>query len=298
MGTIGAATGACLGRLSTPVLGAVAGARLGTALGVSPLLSGTLGAVAATVVEFKDRELRGHLPLGRLVGGIVGGTVGAGVGKLLDLVGQPPVSKTLDTETRGFSLGKLPERLWNTRHTAHQVLQPELIQDMIEIMKPGDLVLVSNENQLDLQIPQLLTGHSADWVHAALYVGEGELVDAAIGRGVTTRQAAEMLGDSHHARVLRPHYEEGQAEKTVDYARSQIGKGFDFLFNLSDDSGFGCLELSWRSLKEGAPQIEMEPHRLLGKEYLTPSVFNGSPKFDLIKDTGSNFGINYLSKFC
>ncbi|MCA9796298.1 MAG: hypothetical protein KC910_31040 [Candidatus Eremiobacteraeota bacterium] len=302
MGSLGAATGSLVTRLAVPFVTAKLGAELCDSFGPAAKVAGAVAGFATGVyVEFKSRRFEGVFPAGRMVGGMVGGVVGTGLGTAMDGLGMDIFSPRMQDETKGFSLGSLPKKLWDPSYTSHARPTAERVQQMLDKMEPGDVIVTNSDTWLDLEVMGGLTGSNPSWVHVGLYAGDGQAVDSLIECGVVERPAAVVMGENEHVKILRPAYQgKEQAQAAVAEARTHVGKGFDLTYNLrgeGSDDGFGCAELVWKSLSRAAPQLGLEPRKLLGKEFLTHDVFTNNPNMTVIDDTGSNFGYNYLSKF-
>ncbi len=85
------------------------------------------------------------------------------------------------------------------------------------------------------------------WKHAAVYVGDGRVVDA-MGTGVRDVPLASFLGESHYVVAVRPKgMSADQARQAADYARAQVGKAYDFAFDFGSDARLACTELATRA---------------------------------------------------
>lgn len=316
LGTMGAGIGAISGRLgvlaASSGLGAMAG---GAVLGpVGSLVGGVLGLGAGAFVEFHDKAFKGikiagrHLPVGRMIGGVVGGVVGATVGKVLDKIPflKPKLgSSELHRESQGFSLKKLFKNVGNVNHTSLPTMN-ELgkTQEVVDLLKPGDIILTNNDLWMDFEIPLKLTGSRGDWTHTAVYDGKGKSIEALASQGVVERPVEKLIGENHHIRIMRPKYPEGGAKTAIDYARSKVGIAYDFKFSDTDDA-FYCIELSQKALAEAVPDLPLKSNKLFwnkfGPKVVTPETFNRAAKesdgLEVVYDTGSNFNRNYLAKF-
>jgi len=93
-------------------------------------------------------------------------------------------------------------------------------------LRPGDILLTS-EPSLRAAGIQLFT--FAPVSHAAVYIGEGKIVEAVMP-SVRTRGIEEVLKDETVAVVLRhPELTEDQARLIKEYALAKSGTGFSFL---------------------------------------------------------------------
>lgn len=300
MGTIGAGVGALLGRLAVPTVATVIGAQVGASMlgSFGGVIGGVLGLAAGGFVEFRNRQYQGVIPVGRFFGGMLGGIAGASLGATFDRLGLNLTSERMRKETEGFSLAKLSGRLLDVGYTSHETLSAEHIQDFKSKLKPGDIVITNHDKWLDLEIPEVLLGIGGAWTHTAVYVGNGDVVEALWGTGVGKRPVDELLAENHHARILRPAYKTDQdAQAAADEALKHVGAGYDAKFDLQSDESFGCVELVYKAVHRAAPYVDMQPHKLFGKEFLSHKVFNRSPDMTVVEDSGSSFLYNYLSKF-
>ena len=95
-----------------------------------------------------------------------------------------------------------------------------------EALRPGDIVLTSMPGFAGAGI-ELLT--FAPVSHAALYVGEGRVVEA-VRAGVGERSIDEVMADESVALVLRyPGLSKAQARRIRAYAQNKTGAGFNFV---------------------------------------------------------------------
>jgi hypothetical protein len=316
LGTIGAGVGAITGRLgllaASSTLGAMAGSAVLGPLGA--IVGGAIGLGAGAFVEFRDKAFKGieiagrRVPLGRMVGGMVGGVIGSTVGRVLDKIPfkKPKLgSHGLHQESQGFSLKKLVKNVGNVNHTSLPTMdEAGKTQEIVDILKPGDILLTNSDLWMDFEIPLKLVGSRGDWTHTAVYDGHGKSIEALASKGVVERPVEELVGGNHHVRVMRPKYSEGGADKAIEYARSKVGMPYDFKFSDTDDS-FYCIELSQKALAHAVPELPLQSNKLFwnkfGPRVVTPETFNKaaaqSENLDIVYDTGSNFNRNYLAKF-
>lgn len=298
LGTIMAGAGALVGRLAIPVLATSFGAGCLAAFGgAAAAVGGAVGLGLGLFAEFRNRRYEGFVPVGRVLGGLAGGIVGTAAGYGLDKLGLNITNERLRDETKGYSLTKLLGRLTDVSHTSHETLNAEQVATFKSKMKPGDVLVTNHDEFLDIEIPEALLGIGGGWSHTGIYVGDGQVVEALWGQGVIKRPVDDLLTSNHHVRILRPDYEDGQADKAIEEANSHVGKPYEARFNLEGDDKFGCVELVHKCITRSAPQVSLEPHSFFGKKFLSHKVFNDSPDLEVIEDTGSNFIYNYLSKF-
>jgi uncharacterized protein YycO len=64
------------------------------------------------------------------------------------------------------------------------------------------------------------------YTHSALYVGDGELVEARVGEGVTKKSLEDAVGKLSFT-VHRPKLKKSDREEAARFAEKQVGKGYD-----------------------------------------------------------------------
>lgn len=106
-------------------------------------------------------------------------------------------------------------------------------------LEPGDLVLGGN------------TGSSwGHWTHAALYLGDGMVMDTFLQTGVAPRPVTAYNEYYSHAGALRVKLPREVKEKAVARARSLQGKPFYLLAPRGSTSLFYCTKVVWFVYKE------------------------------------------------
>lgn len=95
-----------------------------------------------------------------------------------------------------------------------------------EFLEPGDILLSSERSVISVGI-RLMT--FAPVSHAAVYVGDSQIVDA-MRQGVRARELAEFLEEAAVVLVLRhPELSAEQAAVITEYSVNKSGAGFNFL---------------------------------------------------------------------
>ncbi|MNS14366.1 hypothetical protein D3C72_459840 [compost metagenome] len=110
--------------------------------------------------------------------------------------------------------------------------------DLKAQLKPGDVLLRRTEGTSgNLFIPSW-------WKHAAVYTGDGYVVEATFN-GVKKTPIDQFFAEGDHAMVVRAKgvTPEKQAQAAA-YAEAQIGKPYDFDVDFDDDSRVTCTELA------------------------------------------------------
>jgi uncharacterized protein YycO len=301
-GTIGAGALALIGRCTLlPGAGLSLGIAAGSLLGpVGAVVGGLAGLAAGAYVEMRGK-FQGIVPVGRIVGGTIGGAVGETLGAAAEKLRLPiHLPDALVKETKGYSFGKLLSRVGDVAYTSHKLISREEADKIIALLKPGDILLTNHDVYMDFEIPErLLLGAKGGWTHGAVYMGDGKTMESLVRtKGVITRDVRTLIEEDHHVMVLRPKYRDpGDAQKVVEAARKFADAKYDFKFSLESDDKLYCTELVYKAVKNGAPYVNVEPWSILGKKIVPPDSFFQSKDFDVIYNTGSNFWLNYLSKF-
>ena len=92
-------------------------------------------------------------------------------------------------------------------------------------LRPGDILLTSMPGIAAAGIELLTT---APVSHAAVYVGEGRVIEA-VRSGVRTRSIEQIMAEESIALVLRyPGLSHAQAGRIREYAQHKLGAGFSF----------------------------------------------------------------------
>lgn len=130
------------------------------------------------------------------------------------------------------------------------------LEEILARAKPGDLIL---------------WGDATSFVHASVYLGNGEIVHALAARapegqknGVVQEKIEGYLGRVERQRVaiLRPKDPDPETvQAALDYARAQVGKDYDYLFRTGKDDAFYCSELAFSAIKQGPRPPRVEAHK-------------------------------------
>jgi uncharacterized protein YycO len=296
-GTIGAALGAVAGRAAAVLgTGAALSMTVGAALGLGPLAAG-IGALAGLYLGYKaEKKTR----IGRLVGGMIGGAAGIAAGIATSKLTRFTPGKALAEETKGFTYGGLLQKLRNPTCTSHTKLSREEAEKFIKDLKPGDLIITNEDGNFNFEITQKFLGRTGDWTHIGLISEKNTVLEVLIqADGTQETDPLERMTNNHHVIVLRPEYgSPDEIKNVIDEARSYFGKvTYDHKFNMKDDDKLYCQEYIYKVFHKGAPDIDVRPFKILGREFITADEFINSPDMKVANTTGSNFWLNYLSRF-
>lgn len=105
----------------------------------------------------------------------------------------------------------------------------EVILEALPLLQPGDVILHRDEGFFS----NLFIG--GVMIHAGLYVGGGQLVEA-ISDGVVKRHAAHIL-HSDLACILRPKLDYADKAKAMAWSEKIIGFPYDYLFDFNGKWG-------------------------------------------------------------
>ena len=104
-------------------------------------------------------------------------------------------------------------------------IEPAVIVER-ELLQPGDILLSADPTVVSVSIRAMTL---APVSHAAVYVGDGQIVDA-MRWGVRVRELSDLLDESAFVLVLRyPELTAKEAAVIAGYSVNQSGTGFNFL---------------------------------------------------------------------
>ncbi|MEQ8224827.1 MAG: YiiX/YebB-like N1pC/P60 family cysteine hydrolase [Candidatus Eremiobacterota bacterium] len=300
-GAAGAATMAFTGNIAVPLGLGAAGFFAGEALGSA--IGGPVGAIAGKIAggllgTYAGAKIHGKTLIGRQIGGRVGGAVGDVMGLFAKAL-KIPLRSDLVEETKNYSYGNMKELLGTTTHTNHPHISEKEADDFMAKLKPGDIVLVNDEACTIFSLIIVAADGKADFNHALLYEGDGKTIESrTVTHGVAEGNLKEVLGHKHHAVAIRPRYEGNQAEQVVDAAKDKIGIKYDYRFRMGDNSMY-CSEVVYKSVKEGAPQIDFKKRPLITREVILPGDLLRSSQADVVAEAGKDSTLfnSYLAKF-
>jgi hypothetical protein len=140
----------------------------------------------------------------------------------------------------------------------------EVIREALPLLQPGDVVLHRDEGFLS----NVFIG--GGMIHAGIYVGDGQLVEA-ISEGVVMRHAAHILY-SDRACILRPKVGNDVKVAAIEWANRIVGFAYDYLFDFNCQKNrelikehgkdarekgvrFACTEVPYFCYYDAAPEM-------------------------------------------
>jgi len=137
-------------------------------------------------------------------------------------------------------------------------------------LEPGDIVLGGN------------TGSSwGHWTHAAIYIGDGMVMDNFLRTGVAPRPVTAYNEYYSHASALRVKLPPEVKAAAVEHAKSLVGNPFHLLAPRDSDALFYCTKIVWWAyLQEG---YDLDPD---GAFWVVPDRITQSPLVEPIQPKG------------
>jgi hypothetical protein len=219
-------------------------------------------------------------------------------------------SDRLAKETEGFQFKSLFKKLFNPKYTSHKKITAEQADEILKSLQPGDLIVGNNDQGFRFEITQKAIGASGEWTHVAIFADDHTVLEVMIP-GLTDRGNAasgsrpyaesnpqELIQRNHHLMILRPNYKDRETiNKVIETGRTFKNVEYDNWFNLNSDDRHYCTEFVYKVLQKAAPEIKLETSSFLGYKFITADNFFNSPDVQKVHDTGSEFWMNFLSKF-
>jgi hypothetical protein len=151
-------------------------------------------------------------------------------------------------------------------------LSPEERSLVRSLVKPGDILVDSNDAFPGWQLLSKVFLRS-EWVHMALYVGDGIVLDAGHKSHVAEISLERFLRTSHLA-ILRPHYSgDDDAQNVIACAKKYLGKPYNRALNLASTDDVYCTQLMREALMQMENPIEVRSTNVLGRHIVSPDAF-------------------------
>lgn len=160
--------------------------------------------------------------------------------------------------------------------------------EILDTLQPLDIILSKSLGYFTNIV------NPGQWKHAIVYLGMENgipMIAEAIGRGVVKRNLYECLADKNFIAICRTKEKltKTAIAKGVDFANAQVGKGYDYDFDMFSGhkyQNFFCSELAYYTLKEAIPNLKFKLMKSLGIETVSPNDFYQADKhFDVVFET-------------
>ena len=252
--TLGASAGlGALGHATLGLPGAIAGAAIG-------LVGGIIG------IAFGEGN-KGELPFLPLkkAAAVTGAKLGAAL--------SAPLQSKFPNAIKEYQL---------TDAAKARNVTSEEVEEFKSKLQPGDILLtMSNDDPMFHWLISLKKG-SSEHTHAALYAGDGQVLEAKVGY----RDADLVLGGKSHVLAVRPNYDQGKAEAVVSQAETYVGRPYDWYASLSEKR-LGCVEVPFHALNHAAPEHQVPVTNLLGiKKFIFPTDLTKTSESEIVASAG------------
>lgn len=169
-----------------------------------------------------------------------------------------------------------------------QLLSPQTRASIKEILQPGDLLLETNNQYPGWQFAARLTV-GGDWVHSAMYVGNGFVVDIGTKPVVAMIELDEFLKTTDVA-IYRPLYVTLEDRRAaIAFVFDNLGMPFNTTFDHRDQGSFYCTQLIARALHAMPNPIDLALGRLMWKPMVPATAIETSPEMQCLFSTRPHF---------
>lgn len=197
----------------------------------------------------------------------------------------------------------------------------------LESLLPGDVILTAHNeferNSLCIKIANFFYRglKDKDWTHSALYIGEGQIVEACPDGVKTSDLKQKYIDNNYQVLVLRHKNASKQALKaTVDFCKTQSGDKYDWLgltyfllynfmpvqlhFLLEDDliwswfrvsNSYFCSELVSTGFEEANIYcFEEKPYKIMPVDFYNELLFQEVTKIGVLQKQSKWLYVSYL----
>lgn len=135
------------------------------------------------------------------------------------------------------------------------------------LIQPGDILIQKDENSPIMQtISKVGTG--SDFIHAAIYKGDGKLLES-VPRGVREADLDIYLKGYSSVMVFRPPYKTPEDKQAaIDFAQQQVGKPYNKFFSEDGGKSFYCTQLVRDALASTPNPINVPVADYMGKKVI------------------------------
>ncbi|MEM8946921.1 MAG: YiiX/YebB-like N1pC/P60 family cysteine hydrolase [Planctomycetota bacterium] len=169
----------------------------------------------------------------------------------------------------------------STRPSHRPALPDSVRSELLDLLEPGDVLVTRKEHSLT---NYFLPGY---WPHAALYIGNGRVVEA-LADGVHERSVDSPFAVDAIA-TIRPQVASEQIEQVIQRALTHVGKPYDFDFDFTRADRMVCTEVIYRSY-EGIGDMQFQLTRRAARETLSAE--------DLLMLARNQQRFEHLALFC
>ena len=155
-----------------------------------------------------------------------------------------------------------------------------------DILQPGDIILTISRGHLSNVLNKVV--NKGKYNHALMYIGvyngHPSIIEA-VGDGVIIKTVPVLLSDKDALSIVRPleiTLSESEKKKAIDFAINQLGKSYDYLFEIGGGEGskaYYCSELVFESYRFANPNIKFIREESLGYSTVTPNDFYNAKKY-------------------
>src|SRR5690606_38898520 len=151
------------------------------------------------------------------------------------------------------------------------------------------VLVESNDDRPGWQVSARLA-QGSNWVHAGLYVGNGQVIDATTQRGGVAVRSLEEFARTHNLAAVRPRYA-SEADRKAALARAEaaLGTPYDYEWRL-DNGRFYCGELVAECLAAGPNPIVIPTVPTVTGAQVSAKTLVESPQVQPLWSTGSDVG--------
>ena len=176
--------------------------------------------------------------------------------------------------------------------TSPPIVVGKNIRKCMEIAQTGDIICRRFDCYLDgYFIP-------GKYTHSCIVVDNKTIIDS-MSEGVRQRDIIDFVKDTDGFIILRPTYKsEDEKKKVIDYAKSKIGSGYDFVFS-DENNAYYCHELTALSLQAGGITVPRAGNIYLSSdlEAICKRVYESDdPKFAMSRVVSWFLPIRYHKK--
>jgi len=156
-------------------------------------------------------------------------------------------------------------------------------------IQPGDIILTLYPGYPGWQVLEEVTARS-HFTHAALYEGDGKVLETLSTTGVTRTELDDTLNDTAMIEIIRPPYKTPEdRDSVIAYSRSKLGEPYDYAFNTENDKELYCSEMIYWALKGMPNPIEVKGNHFAGHHIVGPQALESIPDSKVIFSTGASF---------